>query len=679
MKLRRFEDIKIYNLPKFTPEPKPRGRWIRQAVNKQVCAFDIETTKLEELQQSVMYVWQFAIEDFVIVGRTWEQFKQLVSWLNSVSHGRKIIVYVHNLSYEFQFLSGIFHFDNENVFPTDNRKVLKCNLENIEFRCSYLLTNLSLDAMTKRYGVKHQKLSGTEFDYTKIRFSDTPLTEREIEYCVNDVIGLVEAVHAIMELNGDNLYTIPLTATGFVREYCKNAMRPEHKQIVEAFPDYEVFQLLRQAFRGGNTHANRYAVDYVIKQPVTSMDITSSYPFQQVCKKFPVSPFEPVRSNDIHYIDKQIERGKAVIFQVELTEVKLRNKYEAMPYIPLDKCSIHEKTKLDNGRILSAARLVIAITDIDWNIIIRQYTFNAKLLQAYKSRYDFLPDGLVQSNIEFYKKKTELKGVKGQELFYMKNKELLNSIFGMSVQNPVKRSILLNDVGFTPDLYIEDQSLSDRDLLDRARKKAFTCYQFGVWTCAHARASLQAGIDICGEDILYCDTDSCKFIGQHDFTQYNKAVQQLSVSRGLYATDIKGVMHYGGVYELDGIYQEFITQGAKKYAYMENGALHLTLAGVSKRAGAAALQAAGGLAAFRDGFVFKHCGKTESIYNDIPCGQSLLVVFRGEIIEVTRNVVINDKDYTLSKTDGYNELINFSKKDISKIIAHLENLHAIEK
>lgn len=672
--LHQFDSIKKCDLPKLTADEKPKRMRSRCKYNRQVCAFDIETTALTEIEQSVMYVWQFAIEGYIIIGRTWEQFQTLVQWINELSEDRKTVVFVHNLSYEFAFLSGVFHFDDDQVFPMESRKILKAETGNIEFRCSYLLTNLSLNSLTKRYKVEHQKRSGEEFDYTVRRFSDTPLTDQELQYCINDVAGLVEAIHKIMELNSDNLYTLPLTSTGFVRRYCKNAMRTEHGKVLNSYPDYDVFKLLRKAFRGGNTHANRYYADELIREKVTSMDITSSYPFQQVCKQFPIYPFEYEPNIDILHIDRLIENGKAVIFQVALFDLTIRNKYVVIPYIPFDKAITVHDPVIDNGRILQASYIELSLTDIDWKIIIQQYSFKAQLITAYKSGYGMLPDGLRNSNIEFYKKKTELKGVKGQELFYMKNKELLNSIYGMSVQNPVKRSILFNDKGAGSELFIEDTTFTDEELLKQSKRRAFTCYQFGVWTTAHARQSLQDGIDLCGDDLLYCDTDSCKFIGEHDFTEYNDQVQKLAVKGGLYATDIKGITHYGGVYDLDGVYDEFITQGAKKYAYMENGELHITVSGVGKKEGAEALIRAGGLNAFRSGLIFHNCGKTECIYND--CDYGWYTTQEGKKVYITRNALIRDQDYTLGRSDEYTELIYLSKQDIDKICRHLENLDA---
>lgn len=618
-----------------------------------------------------MYIWQFAIEDTVIVGRTWDEFKRLVKLLKAVTGGRTTVIFVHNLSYEIVFLSGIFHFENDDIFPTEPRHVLRANLDNLEFRCSYRLTNLDLHSMTQRYNVKHQKLSGEEFDYTKQRFPWTELTERELEYCINDVSGLVESIHAIMELNNDTIYTLPLTSTGFVRRECKKAMKPEHLKIMECFPSYDVFRLLRAEFRGGNTHCNRYYADTVIDETVTSMDISSSYPSQQCCKLFPISPFREVVAPSPRLIDRLISLDYCVLFTVELWDVKLRNKYTAIPYIPVAKCGKIGEYVNDNGRVLEADYLTITVNEIDWEIIVNQYTFSAEVVTAYKARKGKLPKGLRQCNIQFFKGKTELKGVEGQELFYMKSKELLNGIYGMSVQNPAKGSILFND-----GLYEDDTSLTEEELLQKARKRAFTLYQYGCWTTAHARKALQDGIDICGDDIIYVDTDSCKFLKKHDFTAYNEEQKKLAIESGLYATDRKGITHYGGVYEFDGEYDSFISQGAKKYAYCDKSGLHVTVSGVGKKKGALALSEAGGLSAFREGFIFHNCGKTRSIYNDSRFGMYRI---DGHDLEITRNVVIEEQDYTLARTIEYTELIQESRVFLYKAMQNLQNVQSAYK
>ena len=73
-----------------------------------VCAFDIETTNIDEIEQSVMYIWQFQIgTELTIFGRTWQEFKDIlfkIGRLLSTYDDRSLVIYVHNLSFEFQFM-----------------------------------------------------------------------------------------------------------------------------------------------------------------------------------------------------------------------------------------------------------------------------------------------------------------------------------------------------------------------------------------------------------------------------------------------------------------------------------------------------------------------------------------------------------------------------------------------
>lgn len=635
---------------------------------QEVCAFDIETTTISKIEQSAMYIWQFAIEDRVYIGRTWEEFKKFLAYLKIVSNGYKLIVFVHNLSFEFQFLSGIFKFENDDVFCTESRKILYCTLNDwLEFRCSYLLSNMSLAELTTKYDVQHKKLSGEDFDYSQQRFPWTPITDEELSYCVNDVLGLVESIHAIMDLYKDNLYTLPLTSTGFVRREVKEAMRPYHKQIEEIYPDYDVFRLLRAEFRGGNTHANRYFAGEVIRQRGTSYDISSSYPSAQCNREYPVTQFKPIVSPSFSLIDRLLDHGRALLLHVILYDVRLRDRYWPVPYIPIAKCISWKGIRNDNGRILSADMVELALTDIDWKIIVQEYEWkDAVILEGYKSTYGPLPEGIQKTNIQYFKAKTELKGIAGQELYYMKSKNLLNSIYGMSCQNPAKALCLYSDC-----LYEDDDTYTEAELLQRSRRSAYTVYQFACWTTSWARAALEEGIRICGDSLLYVDTDSCKVLGERDFSIYNKEQQQIAERSGLCATDKHGVTHYGGVYEFDGSFDAFCTLGAKKYAYIDTGGkLHLTVSGVGKKQGAAALEAAGGLDAFRPGFVFRNCGKTACVYNDERYGPYEI---DGHVLGITRNVVIKDQDYTLSITEDYDEIIRQSKQFLHKMYELLKS------
>ena len=167
-----------------------------------VSAFDIETTNIDKYRQAVMYIWQWQINNTTVYGRTWEEFRTFYDKLQeSIKDDCLMVVYVHNLSFEFQFLKDIIPVDS--VFAMDARKILKFVSGKLEFRCSYLQSNMSLAQFLKQMKVKDQKVKG--YDYNKKRYSWTPLTDDELHYCVNDVKGLRQAMIRRMEMHGDSI------------------------------------------------------------------------------------------------------------------------------------------------------------------------------------------------------------------------------------------------------------------------------------------------------------------------------------------------------------------------------------------------------------------------------------------------------------------------------------------
>ena len=298
------------------------------------CAFDIETTNHPDLEQAFMYIWHFQIEDQTIIGRTWMEFKEFIHNCRlRLKEHEYLMIYVHNLSFEFSFLKGIYNFKKDEVFSIEPRKVLRCTMwDHFEIRCSYLLTNMNLATFTKRMGVT-QKLSGEDFNYTKIRYPWTELSDQELQYCIVDVQGLVEALKVYFEIEHDNFYTIPFTSTGFVRRDVKRAMRHYNRQdLYNMQPDYEVFKILREAFRGGNTHANRYYANTIMEN-IASYDRVSSYPDVQINELFPMSPWireENVTAERACRIIYKHQR--AALMRVGFRNIRLKDPLWGCPY-----------------------------------------------------------------------------------------------------------------------------------------------------------------------------------------------------------------------------------------------------------------------------------------------------------------------------------------------------------
>lgn len=641
----------ILDIPVLPPPKKARRRYLNT-----VCAFDIETTRLPNSDQSIMYVWQFQLgTEYTIIGRTWKEFADFMRKLSTYLHGAYLVVYVHNLSFEFQFLRGIYDFESSDVFCMKSRKILRATMmQSYEFRCSYIHSNMSLLEYTKKMKVQHVKLSGDDYDYNKKRYPWTELTDEELAYTIHDVLGLVEAVTVEMEHDGDDLYSIPLTSTGYVRRDIKSAMlKYGRNKILPLMPDYEVYKLLREAFRGGNTHANRYYVDKIVEN-VHSMDRSSSYPDVQCNCKFPIKPFFKDENHDIeHALDLIHRREKACLMRIALNgNIHLSDKYFGCPYLSRDKCRKIKDAVYDNGRILEASYLETSITDIDLDIILSEYDFDdIVILDLYWSDYGMLPDAMREQIINYYYYKTDLKDISGMEVYYMKSKNKLNSIYGMSAQDPVKESIIYDEF----DYLVEE--LEPEKVLEQFNRHAVLPYQWGVWTTAWARYRLEEGIRLAGDNFVYCDTDSVKYVGDIDFSELNQKLRNNSMINGAYAVDRSGDFHFMGVWEHDADYVQFKTLGAKKYAYRyeKGGQTHITVAGVSKKKGAKEITEKGGLEAFEEGFIFREGGGNELVYNDLE--KALEMEIEGNPIKITSNVTIKPSTYKLGITQEYRKLL----------------------
>ena len=644
-------------LERFPIAKKGSGR--REKVRKGqqyvdcICAFDIETSRLPDIEQSVMYIWQFQIDLLcTVVGRTWDEYREFVSMLNSHAPA-DLIVFIHNASYEWQFLKAIFDFKSDEIFAMDTRKVLKFKHGKLEYRCSWLQSNMNLAKFTETFGAEHEKLSG--FDYEKIRYPWTPLSNSELAYCVHDVQGLVEAMRNRMKKDKDTVYTLPLTSTGYVRRDVRKSVQMflPHDWLEGILPDLEQYDALLEAFRGGNTHANRYYTGEILHH-VESWDRSSSYPDVQCNCKFPVSAFQKAERITDDTLQDMMERNKAVLMRCRFEGVSLADPFYGCPYMSVSKVRNASGIVDDNGRILAATYFECTLTDIDYRIMQDVYVWNScTVLELWTARYGKLPKAITDPTKRYYKNKTSLKGSAGDEYLYMKSKNMLNSVYGMSAQRPVRLPIVYDGLNF-----YEDKKADRRALLIKSNKHAFQSYAFGVWVTAWARYRLHEGIQIVGTDnFVYCDTDSVKYIdrGNVSWSAYNEQRKKDSLKSGAYADDMDGVRHYMGVYEHDGSYEKFKTLGAKKYCYTDEKGLHLTVAGVNKKKGVKELEKMGGIDAFQEGIVFRDAGGTESVYNDIE--KPFEIERDGHKILVTSNLTIRPSTYTLSITDDYRQIL----------------------
>lgn len=641
--------------------------------NKIIAGCDYEKLSQKEkdlsIKQSNMYIWQFSINDNVYYGRTWEQFKEFINKLDDLIPQRKII-FIHNLAFEFQYLWSVFEM--EDVIARKSRKVMRAFFKNynIELRCSYMMSNCKLEKLPSVYQLPVIKLVGN-LDYDKLRNSNTVLSDKELLYCEYDCLVVYEYIKKELKTY-ETVDKIPLTSTGHVRRELKQLVSKDYKYKAEVRKainiDPHIYNLLVESFAGGYTHANWIYADEIIKD-VTSYDFTSSYPYVMVSHKFPSTEFK--KCNIKRYEDLSYRFAYIIVLKMRNVKTKYFN-----TFLSMSKCRNIKKGKYDNGRVMSADELEIVITDVDFRILHDAYDFEYEILECYYSVYKYLPKTFINFVLDKYVNKTEYKDVEGKELEYQLEKAKFNALYGMSVTNMIRDKVVF-DKGMWKEQELTNEEIEEALLSEK--KKAFLSFAYGVWVTAYARYNLIKNVMKEDKYVIYCDTDSMKLRKGYDpevIKIYNDFVERkikfvsnnLKIPLNKFApSDVKGHKHLLGIFEQDAIYEEFITQGAKKYAYKKDNEINITVSGVPKK-GANAINS---LSEFKDNFVFKHKDTDKNLlqYNDnqIPVE---LTDYQGN------KLIVNDKSgccilpdsYTLGKALEYADLIsdNSSKRSIYK-------------
>ena len=610
------------------------------------------------------YLWQFSCDGVVYYGR---EFRDFLKVLDDLDRNVNYIIWVHNLSYEFQFLSNILTWHS--VFARSPHKPMKAvskEYPHIEFRCSYFLTRLSLEAWGNQLGV--QKLVGA-LDYEKLRTPLTELTEEELHYGEQDCL-VVEAGIKDYVKKYKKQRLIPLTQTGTVRLEVKNrtTSNPEYvKKLKKLVPhNADEYKRLQDIFAGGYTHANRRYSGMVVNDIIEHYDFASSYPTVMIAEKYPMTPWA--------YVGRKIppiERFEKYAYIMHLKFSQLNCK-SFNTYIQASKVR-GKGLVFDNGRIIKADELDMYMTEQDFITISNNYEWEEiECLACYQSKKDYLPIELTEYILELYANKTELKDVEGMEDLYMQSKQYINSMFGMCVTAIVQADVELVDGEWhTKQLTKEvvEHRLEKLKSFNPREKRYFLSYSWGCWVTAYARRNLWKCIEANDIDVIYCDTDSIFVRGECDFEWYNNEITEklykacketgLDYSKTRPKT-VKGKEKPLGIFTKEDNCIEFITLGAKRYVERrENGKLYLTVSGINKQA---VDLLDNDIENFKDGFNFD---------KDADCVSKRLCTYINDMPDTTwhdgyvstyrKGINLRRTGYLLTMTDEYKKLIEYKE------------------
>lgn len=649
---------------------------------------------------AIMYAWVFCLDGHAFVGRTWEEFYKLLDTVENyydLNKKKRLVVGVHNLSYEFQFMRNRFAWDN--VFAVGTRAPVYARTQNgIEFRCTLTLSGYSLAKVgehLRKYPCK--KMVG-DLDYNKLRHGQTELTETEWGYIVNDGLIVCAYLQELIE-EYKRIVWIPMTKTGFVRKYLRakclysqsnHKFDYDHKfvnyrRIMEqcTIESPQEYQMLKNAFAGAIVHCNTLYSGLLVKD-VESMDETSAYPTQIAIGFFPYGKAKwvmPKNKDEFkHYLSK-----KCCLIDISFFDIEKSQMFESL--ISKNKCQAHEGFEEDNGRLIRAKMIRMTITEVDYFTYKKFYKWKHIRIHrmiVYDKRR--LPTPFVSAVLDLYADKTTLKGVEGKESEYMHAKENVNACYGASV----------TDICRDKNEYIDGQWVTIKADIEKELKKynvsknRFLCYQWGVWITAYARRALATAIYALKTDYIYSDTDSVKYRNPEKhaefFKQYNKRmIEELKKASEFHGIPldkfmpktIKGEQKPLGVWDYDGTYTRFKSLGAKRYAveYQEphtitlaDGSKYstthsLTIAGVNKKCAIPYIESHE-----KDFFDFMHFGY---LFVEDCCGKNLHTYIderkTGELVDYLGKKASFDElssvhlcatTYEMTSPDDYLELID---------------------
>lgn len=556
---------------------------------------------------AIPYVWQFSFNDTVYYGRELKEFREVLEELPKDMH---FTIFVHNLAYEFQFLLNILKPDN--VFATNAHKVIKCSWEgfpNIEFRCSYILTNMGLAVWGDQLGLP--KLIG-ELEYIYMRSPNTPLFDYELDYCERDCQVVYLGIKDHLKQYG-HIEQIPLTSTGKVRRVFKEKVTADDsymKQIRKLVPESARFykMLKFKLFQGGYTHGNRRFVGKVIRKDdiniltgkpygiIKHKDIRSSYPAVMCGMKFPYTKWAYIgrRLPDPKYFD-----DRAYIIKIVFKNLRCKT---WNTYLSSSKCNCKGGV-YDNGRILKADECITTLTEQDYLTVRESYEWDedgTECLGTYVARKKYLPKIFIDFILQLYNDKTALKGI--NPVKYAISKQYINSMFGMCVTSLFQSEVIYDYDSAKWKIEELTESYVNAELKKLGmfwNNKYFLSYSVGVWITAYARRQLWKMILAIDDDLIYTDTDSIFYVGEHDFRWFDEEITEkirqaceerkcdFSLS---YPIDPKGRVQPLGTLDDEPDCESFITLGAKKYCEQrvkpdkEGNKLFMTVSGINKSA-----------------------------------------------------------------------------------------------
>lgn len=493
---------------------------------------DFETTQPTDEYGVEVYLWCILRNDIKYIGYDIESF------LNQLKTMGKIIVYFHNLKFDFSYIQYYFLKNNIDYKLLEKKgTIYSVKFGEVELRDSMNFLPITLKEVGENYCSIHQK---TSIDYNV--YHGHKATQEEIDYVIEDCAvleeGLTNYLNTLKEVleNAGSTYASSkvlkkLTNSGIAFESFK-----ELSLFDECCPKTTQFEydLFCGAYKGGFVYSNPRG----IRTNVQMIDCNSMYPFCYSTKPLPYG--KPITCFNL----EDCERFKFFIMKINI-------KYELKDgYIPIIGGGVGKYGGVDYKASSNGEFEELTICNIDFNLIQRFYDIE----------FEFVWGFGFETKSEFYKKycdtflavKNANKGIKRAVA-----KVMLNSPYGKTAMNG------MNEI---KKYYIDhkDNSVKSEVIGYEVDDNVYQYIPQAISITAYARELLLTTAEKIGFDsVHYMDTDSIKFDAKPVDFDFDDNVL--------------------GAWKDEGLCDLFKTISPKKYCYYTKGKLFYTCAGFSKK------------------------------------------------------------------------------------------------
>ena len=560
----------------------------------------------------------------------------------NINTERRILIVIHNQSYDLSYLLPYIQLylpykDERSCILSDSNKIVNYRQGGLDFRCSYILTQKSLEKLGEQFNVAHKKKVGL-YDYDSIHFQDDNFTQNEIDYAIYDVISLAECFDAQMKLHGDNTATVPLTHTGYIRRKLRLSCRKDRyyreRYFTKTKLNADSYLFCRGAYSGGYTHNNRNMRERVIKPSDYGMkylkhrDFRSHYPTQMRIHDQPLGKpqiYYDITDASSRLLNPDISIDEILSLSPRFTTITalainkctLKDKNFPMPIMQKSKLHFEEnevhlfKVWADNGRVRTITckdpnkYCILYVFNQTLELLQKQYNIDGIICKVYRIQNKPLPKCISDVIDDLFRSKSDLKykvkeceekfGTFAEETYNAKaelmlSKSLLNAIYGCCCFDPVRDNYDIDYEKNDP-VFVTNRTDTPEEIqkaLDDYYKSRnnFLPYPLGCAITEWAKYELFEYAEIIGfENILYCDTDSIFYLSNDEIEKRVEVLNAKKQKTAPYVVDSKGKRIYYNVFEEEPDLLAFKGLHSKCYGVVakdKNGdpELQLTVAGV---------------------------------------------------------------------------------------------------